>query len=58
MATSRYWIHGYFYYWLHWAVSEAGGKDGSGSWLLGEKVKNISVLTAKETLVLGKAAIG
>lgn len=57
MAVSGYWIRGYFYHWLPRAGSGAGGKGGSGSQLLGEKVKNISVLISNETPVLGKAAI-
>lgn len=58
MAISHCWIHGYFYYRLHRAGSRAGGNGGSGSQLLGEKVKNISVLIANETPMLGKASIG
>lgn len=58
MAISHHWIHGYFCYWLRRAGSGAGGKGGSGPQLLGEKVKNISVLIANETPMLGKAAIG
>lgn len=39
MAISRYWLRGCFCYWLNGAGSRAGGKGGSGSQLLGEKVK-------------------